>query len=341
MAKSMLIGFPAGGLEKKLSFRQDKPYATPDCLNVRPAETIEGRERGGSRPGLFAPDGGDLGSEVRLLISMTLAVSQDLFIVNESFPGEEGEIISSTPSGSGDWIKFADVGDWIVALPIYYPSDFAGNYDHSGDKEVYAIHPLSTINVEKSYTIRVQIVPKDGVIEVPFIIQIAARINHDTILGPWANGVTAEAEIIDDSVILYWESYVNESREYNGSQFFEISPARVFSEDLWFEATFKGNTIVSLSLSEYASSLRWAATPNMAHSNHSGTYVGFSIWGYYDISENIRVSEYNIQYHTTKNMGIGVGGDEAGKTGLPVGRTCLIASAGGDVYQEWIPKGLL
>ncbi len=336
MPESMLIGFPAGGLEKKVSYRQDKPYTTFDCLNVRPQEVIEGRERGGSRPGLFAPSGGALGSEIRLLAPMGLGVSQDLTISNELFTGEEGEAISS-----GGWLKFADVDDWVVALPIYYSDDIAGNYAHGdkfGDKEVYAIHPISTINVEKSYTIRVRIVPKDGVIEVPFIIQIAARITHDTLLGPWGDGVVVDAEIIDDAVILYWESYVNSSREDGDSQNFFFS-SRVFSKDLWFEATFQGNTIISVSLSEYASSLRWAATPNMAHSNHSGTYVGFSIWGYYEISEDIRVSEYNIQYFTTKEMGVGIEGAE--KTGLPVGRTCLITSSGGDIYQEWIPKGLL
>ncbi len=333
MANSMLVGFPAGGLEKKVSYRQDKPYTTIDCLNVRPAEVIEGRERGGSRPGLYAPDGGALGSEVRMLASMTLAVEQDLSMSSELFSGEEGEAISS-----GGWLKFADVDEWILALPIYYSDDLAGNYSYDGNQEVYAIHPLSTINVEKSYTVRIRIVPKDGVIEVPFIIQISARVTPETPLGPWGDNIVVDAEIIDDAVILYWESYVNSVREDGDSQNFFFS-SRVFSEDLWFEATFQGNTIVSVSLSEPVSSLRWAASPNMAHSNHSGTHVGFSIWGYYTISENIRVSEYNIQYFTTEEMGVGVEG--ATKTGLPVGRTCLIASAGGNIYEEWKPKGLL
>ena len=345
----MLVGFPAGGLEKKLSFRQDKPYTTFDCLNVRPQEVIEGRERGGSRPGLYAPGGGALGSEIRMLVPMGLAVEQDLSIINESFPDaicEDGEAISTTLSGFGDWIKYDDTGfdDWNIELPICYSGGIAGNYVHSeggvfgGNAEVYAIYPLSTINVEKSYTVRVCIVPKDGVIETPFIIQIGARITPGTSLGPWASNVVVDAEIIHDAVILYWESYVNAVKEDGSSQSFFFS-SRVFSENLWFEATFEGNTIVSVSLTEPASSLNWLVTPNMAHSNHSGTHVGFSIWGYYDISENIRVSEFNTQYFTTDRIGIGVEG--ATKTGLPVGRTCLITSSGGNVFQEWIPKGLL
>ena len=85
----MLIGFPAGGLEKKLSFRQDKPYATPDCLNVRPAETIEGRERGGSRPGLGEKSTYDsLGSEIRMLSSIVLAPGNKFRVLREHFRGD-------------------------------------------------------------------------------------------------------------------------------------------------------------------------------------------------------------------------------------------------------------
>ena len=46
------LRFPVGGLNRRYAYRQQPPYTTPDCLNMRPFDVIEGRERGGSRPGL-------------------------------------------------------------------------------------------------------------------------------------------------------------------------------------------------------------------------------------------------------------------------------------------------
>lgn len=74
----MLVMFPAGGLNKRASFRQDAPYTTPDCNNVRPTETIENRTRGGSRPGLESPFSGNPGSSFRFLSPMVLALPGDV-----------------------------------------------------------------------------------------------------------------------------------------------------------------------------------------------------------------------------------------------------------------------
>lgn len=57
MAKSRFatIRFPTGGLNRRQGYQEQPPYTTPDCLNVRPEDPAEGRERGGSRPGLSVP----------------------------------------------------------------------------------------------------------------------------------------------------------------------------------------------------------------------------------------------------------------------------------------------
>lgn len=75
--QSTLVMFPAGGLDRKTSYRQDKPYTTPDCLNVRPTETIDDRARGGSRPGLESPFSGNPGESFRFLSPMVLALPGD------------------------------------------------------------------------------------------------------------------------------------------------------------------------------------------------------------------------------------------------------------------------
>ena len=53
MAKKTNIDmlFPIAGLDKSLGYQRQPPYTTPDSLNVRPYDTMLGRNRGGSRPG--------------------------------------------------------------------------------------------------------------------------------------------------------------------------------------------------------------------------------------------------------------------------------------------------
>jgi len=71
----MTIDFPLGGLNKQMSYRKQSPGTTPDCLNVMPVDVLEGRLRGGSRPGLertFADKVGN-GNPVRMISRVTTA----------------------------------------------------------------------------------------------------------------------------------------------------------------------------------------------------------------------------------------------------------------------------
>ena len=54
--------FPLRGLFRGGSYQQQPPYSTPDCMNVRPYETLEGRARGGTRPGIVKSFQEELGS---------------------------------------------------------------------------------------------------------------------------------------------------------------------------------------------------------------------------------------------------------------------------------------
>ena len=80
MIKPRLIDlrFPVGGLVKKSGYQTQPPYTTPDCSNVRPSDTLEGRERGGSRPGTVKIASTVLGSgtPVRLLHTMMTIPSE-------------------------------------------------------------------------------------------------------------------------------------------------------------------------------------------------------------------------------------------------------------------------
>ncbi|MHC4176278.1 MAG: hypothetical protein ACYSWU_02160, partial [Planctomycetota bacterium] len=51
-ARTLELEFPLGGLDRKLAYQKQRPYTTPSVQNVRPEGTLEGRVRGGSRPGM-------------------------------------------------------------------------------------------------------------------------------------------------------------------------------------------------------------------------------------------------------------------------------------------------
>src|SRR6056297_1268539 len=64
--------YPAGGLARGVSYQRQAPFTTPDCNNVQPEDTLEGRVRGGSRPGLQRTHP-DNGGKVNLLEEVSVA----------------------------------------------------------------------------------------------------------------------------------------------------------------------------------------------------------------------------------------------------------------------------
>lgn len=56
--RDIALVWPVLGLDESVSYRAQPPFSTPSALNVWPRDTLEGRQRGGSRPGLvdhYAP----------------------------------------------------------------------------------------------------------------------------------------------------------------------------------------------------------------------------------------------------------------------------------------------
>lgn len=49
--RTIELHWPAAGLVRRAGYQQSDPYSSLDCSNVRPRDTFETRERGGSRPG--------------------------------------------------------------------------------------------------------------------------------------------------------------------------------------------------------------------------------------------------------------------------------------------------
>ena len=87
--RDLRIGWPVGGLDRRASHRQQRPFTTPDCLNVRPIGSLGYRERGGSRPGLIQSFQNAVpgGSAIRMLAPMTVALGDNFTAWTDRFIG--------------------------------------------------------------------------------------------------------------------------------------------------------------------------------------------------------------------------------------------------------------
>ena len=111
------------GLNKRRAFREQPPFSTPDCLNVRPDGTIENRERGGSRPGLGKAFYESLGGPVRMMAELTHVEDGGVYHTLDNFDGE---------SLSSEW----SVPSWLSDLPAVQSNL---SLPTSGDEEVGAV----------------------------------------------------------------------------------------------------------------------------------------------------------------------------------------------------------
>lgn len=152
------IAFPLGGLNRKGAYKQKRPYSlkdgprqqlytTPNCSNVRPMATLEGRERGGSRPGLVDSHMENLGGPVRLLAPMTIA------------PGDGFTAWSDTFSGSSMAAAWTQAS-WATAMPSILPPSLA-SVDTSVADAATVLDTLP-IDTAEAYTIEKFITPWSG-----------------------------------------------------------------------------------------------------------------------------------------------------------------------------------
>lgn len=319
----MLIGFPQAGLDRKVAYRQRNPFATNDCLNVRPTETIENRDRGGSRPGIGETSTYDsLDSEIRLLSPMILAPDDKFMILREHF---RGDTLSSV------WeLNNRPAPDFQYPLPTLTGEGRVTNAlsdKLDDDGTAYAVHTLNSIDTTKPYTIRRRIELAPGI--EPWIngyFDIFARQDNIT-PSTWTDGLVVGIQIAENisppKWLFYWASTIDGTAEFSTNSIWYTD---ALSTNDWLTAKFDGNTIISLQYGDVTLAV------NQAHGNHSGARVGFgqqttryliggvppSIWG-----DDIYDSAFEVEYHTTLTV--------------PsfFHRRLLVASSGGDLYTEW------
>lgn len=144
--RKMRIGFPLGGLDRRQSFRQQRPYTSQKLGNVRPVGTIENRERGGSRPGLLQSHQDDLGSNPRFLSPMVLAPNDDLTAWSDTFGGA---------GLAGVWTQ----ASWATDVPSILQQMVSVDTSVDDAAVVRDTLPIDTTQV---YTAEMLIVPWNG-----------------------------------------------------------------------------------------------------------------------------------------------------------------------------------
>ena len=72
------LQWPSGGVHRRYSYQAQPPLTSPDALNVWPDSCQEGRQRGGSRPGLGKSSVTQIGSAVQSLNTATFIEDQQV-----------------------------------------------------------------------------------------------------------------------------------------------------------------------------------------------------------------------------------------------------------------------
>lgn len=177
------LQFPVLGLNTRYGFQSQPPYSTPDCLNVRSFDTREGRQRGGSRPGLARHFHesclGPLGSAgpIRLMSYVTWGQLNSPTEWGDSFTAE---------SLTGNWSTDAYSG--ATSLPDVYRRRHA--YATSSQSR-HAIAPALPISSASEYVIRIFILPYLGSVNGKYRILLGmSNLSPDSD----QNGVVVELE---------------------------------------------------------------------------------------------------------------------------------------------------
>ena len=311
MAKNMLIGFPAGGLDRKAAHRQNPPYATPNCVNVRPIETIENRARGGSRPGLVLGCLDDLGSEVRLLTSMTLAIDK-FKIWSDTFTDTDLKDIWSEETTCGA----------ASGVPTILSTHMASVELSDGYTAIMRDVSADT-NHDQPWRFAIYIVPKDGEHHGNYYLLFR---NPETDGGSTAAAITAFKLALTGSGGAWVGSLITcvESGAQQGEVLVVNKQSagwvNIFTdgshgsaEPGWLEWIIDGGDIAIY----WRGSLIFDLSSAFISSSDV-TEIGFGFEC--ETTGQCLVDSFRNQYFTTG--------------AVPVGRTMLVASASGNIYNE-------
>lgn len=179
------LQFPLGGLDRRVSYRNQPPLTTHDAENVRPDNVLTGRATGGSRPGIGkAVERSDLGGKVNMLAQVRWISSDGFRLWQDTFYDKAmadcwstASWIGTDPDVTDDFASLsynAEVGavrdvfsdldtsqDYQIDVFIQPYPDADGNLEWHGEYVIYGRLNDTTPNVETS-GIEIRIVMTGG-----------------------------------------------------------------------------------------------------------------------------------------------------------------------------------
>lgn len=182
MAKSSTkvvdLSFPLGGLDRKASYQQQRPYTTPDCLNVRPTDQIRLRQRGGSRPGIIKSHLTQLGSgnPVNMLNTITTVEANGRTFWADYF---------DQPSLAPYWIATN------YSLPAIFPDNTSGISYGNTAGAVRTTLPAN-FSTASEYVVEAFLVPYQGAYHGNYEIYVGTSGST-----PYTNGVVVRLVMQD------------------------------------------------------------------------------------------------------------------------------------------------
>ena len=295
------IAFPIKGLNRKAAYRQQAPYSTSDCLNVRAIDAIATRERGGSRPGLMLSHSEDLGAAIRMLAPMTLALGDGFTNFSDTFDGTE-------LSSSWSQLLSEDLPEILSDIP-------AVAVDTTISKGAAVLDEL-TIDSTEAYTVEMLIIPWAGEFNGKY--RMYFRMTKDGIApGSPAPDPTVEGCYVELVMTGETDSYVCTLHTVLAStvtipDVVVTSTTTGVASPGWLSATVDGDNVT----------VYWNGVKvinNVAVDTHTGTLVGFEMEC--TVEGGVCLANvFRVQYYATDDVS--------------TLRSMLIASAGGDLYYE-------
>jgi hypothetical protein len=295
--------FPARGIDKQMGFQSQPPYSSPGLQNVRPFDTLEGKGRGGSRPGIRKGYQTQLGggAKVNLLSSVAITDTSGFRQFAENFQ-------VTTLEGNG-WTA---VASYSSSLPSIYSSDDAAvvyqddTAKAGGAKD--AIVPA--IDTSQAYTVELLCVPFEGVMGGNYTLWAAM---DDTTPDPLQDGLLATLTMVDGT-----SSYSGSLKHYSGGVLQNTyaftgltSTDAVKSRLLWF-------LIDGTSVKVYVDgTLETSQTITASDSTHKR--VGFGLEATVD-GKACMVESLLVQYYTD--------------TLDQKERVIMVSGANGNIYKE-------
>lgn len=274
MAKRRQIGirFPLGGLNRRGAYRQQAPFSSPGMLNVRPESTIEGRERGGSRPGLVQSHRDDLVSPVRLLSPMVLALGDNFTSWSDTFSGS---------SLAAAWTQ----ASWASASPSVLPSALASIDDSVSDAAV--VRDALSIDTSETYTVEMFLSPWDGAWHGTYRLYL--RLDNTT------PDIDADGVVVELTQTGTTGAYTASLKSYSGAAETEVDTdsGTIAVQPGWLSATVSGTTVT----------VYWQNTQILTGTvdAHTGSRVGFGLECTVDGGLCL-VNVFRAQYYSTSEI---------------------------------------